>query len=591
MSEVRTDKISGKTYPKIVEIPLNTGGTHKLNDLIDTSESNLVGTFDDMVMEKGYHYDARAYGSTFDDTTIQSAINAIGSLERTLVIPPGTWTLSSDVTVPSNINLKVLSGGLLTVVTGKTLTISGSLEAGLYQIFDCVGTGSVSFGSPTTIYPEWWGIDGVEDEIELQAAIDSNPGGTIMFSANGYTLTSAGISVITSGTTLKCLSMYCTLSTYADITLLTMGGTSLITVENIACNNHYSPPSYANYVMLDLTKHCKLINPYSIKGKYGIQMGSVSQGVFYNTIENPWVYYATDYSLYMFHSAVNQNRILGGMLGTAYGKSGDMAYLRGNMNLLKGISFEGVGGDDFSSFAIIENGLNIIRDNRFETDSNGVLVNNTSRTQSRGSKIYSNYWACLPSFVVIQSGRVFTDTFAAKQTFSGFIIGGNKANKLITGAGALIGDTSIPMNDTDGFYIGQQTVIAKGTANEEFHVVDGVVANNHIVILGGLQYDQAAGVNVLSEGNAYGQLCRPDHSASVNEYWAQGVPVMELDSIDSTLKIDGVSILGPQQTGVAPMTNLTAVSNLDANTVTTPELADIVGNLINKLRIHGLVKT
>lgn len=45
----------------------------------------------------------------------------------------------------------------------------------------------------------------------------------------------------------------------------------------------------------------------------------------------------------------------------------------------------------------------------------------------------------------------------------------------------------------------------------------------------------------------------------------------------------------PQQTGVSAMTNVTTPANLDANTVTTAELADIVGNLINKLRAQGLV--
>jgi hypothetical protein len=44
-----------------------------------------------------------------------------------------------------------------------------------------------------------------------------------------------------------------------------------------------------------------------------------------------------------------------------------------------------------------------------------------------------------------------------------------------------------------------------------------------------------------------------------------------------------------QETGVSAMTNVTAPVNLDANTVTVAELADIVGNLIDKLRNHGLI--
>ena len=53
----------------------------------------------------------------------------------------------------------------------------------------------------------------------------------------------------------------------------------------------------------------------------------------------------------------------------------------------------------------------------------------------------------------------------------------------------------------------------------------------------------------------------------------------------------GVQVLGAQQTGVSAMTNVSTPSNLNADTVTVAELADIVGNLINKLRAHGMVTT
>lgn len=52
---------------------------------------------------------------------------------------------------------------------------------------------------------------------------------------------------------------------------------------------------------------------------------------------------------------------------------------------------------------------------------------------------------------------------------------------------------------------------------------------------------------------------------------------------------ESVKVVGPRQTGVSAMTNVSSPANLDANTVSTAELADIVGNLINKLRTHGLV--
>jgi hypothetical protein len=53
--------------------------------------------------------------------------------------------------------------------------------------------------------------------------------------------------------------------------------------------------------------------------------------------------------------------------------------------------------------------------------------------------------------------------------------------------------------------------------------------------------------------------------------------------------VDVYGGMGPAQTGVAAMTNLTAPANLNADTVTTAELADIVGRLIARLRSTGIV--
>ena len=126
----------------------------------------------DIVLSDGYQIDARAYGTTFDDVTIQACIDAIGALERTMVIAPETWSITDNVTVPDNISLKILSGAVLDIATGKTLTISGSLEAGLYQI--CSGDGRIVYGRRVIeLYPEWRGAVG--DASLTAAATDDGP--------------------------------------------------------------------------------------------------------------------------------------------------------------------------------------------------------------------------------------------------------------------------------------------------------------------------------------------------------------------------------------------------------------------------------
>ncbi|MBI4232478.1 hypothetical protein HY605_04565, partial [Candidatus Peregrinibacteria bacterium] len=109
---------------------------------------------------KGPWVDARAYNSAaFNDTTISAAITAIGSAKKTLLLAPGTWTISNSVTVPSNINLRFEQGAVLSVGATYTFTINGPIDAPLVQIFSGSGTVSLSHSYKGKVYPHWWGAD------------------------------------------------------------------------------------------------------------------------------------------------------------------------------------------------------------------------------------------------------------------------------------------------------------------------------------------------------------------------------------------------------------------------------------------------
>ena len=112
--------------------------------------------------KEGYEVDvSKIYGNGARTAAIiNTAIAQVGSINKmTFVLSPGAWTIDADITVPSNITLKIPAGALLTISTGKILTINGPPKIGLYQAFNCVGTGKVLFGSGAVkkIYPEWWG--------------------------------------------------------------------------------------------------------------------------------------------------------------------------------------------------------------------------------------------------------------------------------------------------------------------------------------------------------------------------------------------------------------------------------------------------
>ena len=125
--------------------------------------------------------------------SLSDAISRIGSNDQELILGPGTYVVDNDLTIPANVALVMKMGALLTINTVVTLTINGPFEAGLYQVFNCIGTGVVTFGSGsvTEVYPEWFGAigDGVtDDRIFINAAIDSisTNGGRLYFSKNIY---------------------------------------------------------------------------------------------------------------------------------------------------------------------------------------------------------------------------------------------------------------------------------------------------------------------------------------------------------------------------------------------------------------------
>lgn len=89
------------------------------------------------------------------------------------ITSPTTLSSSVDVTIAKGTSLEIKQGGVITVPTGRTLTINGSFSAGIYQAFNCVGTGRVVFGpgSIKEAYPQWWGFSTSETAANNAAAL------------------------------------------------------------------------------------------------------------------------------------------------------------------------------------------------------------------------------------------------------------------------------------------------------------------------------------------------------------------------------------------------------------------------------------
>ena len=132
-----------------------------------------------------------SYGSgiNYNSTTINTAIKAVGTTNHvTLVLRPGFWVMNGNITIPSNITLRIASGASVRT-TGYALTLHGPLEAGLYPVFS--GNGSLMFGQGAVevVYPEWWGAKGdgtVDCTAAINSAIASLPWGTVKFGGGTY---------------------------------------------------------------------------------------------------------------------------------------------------------------------------------------------------------------------------------------------------------------------------------------------------------------------------------------------------------------------------------------------------------------------
>lgn len=155
------------------------------------------------LMAKGPWVDVRAFPS------INAAVTAIGSAKTTLVVP-NTQPLTGDLITPATLCLKILNGGSIVKTGNYTLKINGPFEAGLYQIFTGFSAGKTIFqsaggvgratgevqltagdvtfgvGAVKEVYPEWWGVNGIDDQPALMKAFSSIAGGVVQLTNKTY---------------------------------------------------------------------------------------------------------------------------------------------------------------------------------------------------------------------------------------------------------------------------------------------------------------------------------------------------------------------------------------------------------------------
>jgi hypothetical protein len=126
-----------------------------------------------------------------DGTTDARAAIALAMANSDTLFTAGTYRVASNITITGTI--RFAKGAMLKPASGVTITIAGSIEAGMYQIFDLslggaiISTESgVNTNPVTTAYPDWWGTP-ADRSTAIQAAINfiqSKAGGTVQL--NGW---------------------------------------------------------------------------------------------------------------------------------------------------------------------------------------------------------------------------------------------------------------------------------------------------------------------------------------------------------------------------------------------------------------------
>lgn len=173
-------------------------GAGQYKFVLKDADDNLIWTFDDVDGLGGYlggnYYFPDAsqadQGVAVGSVTVKDFVDSIAVVaQATIVLSRGStgnitdYTFLTSETIPSNITLKFELGARASIAVGETLTINGPFEAGLYQVF--TGAGSIAFGNLVTeVYPEWWGIDSANDELQLDAADTALTNGTIVLKQN-----------------------------------------------------------------------------------------------------------------------------------------------------------------------------------------------------------------------------------------------------------------------------------------------------------------------------------------------------------------------------------------------------------------------
>jgi hypothetical protein len=303
--------------------------------------------------------------------TVKDYVDAIGTTKKATLMfehdasagDTTTYTFSTNETIPSNIYLLVKPGAILSIDSGKTLTVyspENIIASSRQQIFS--GLGAISFSSRGgQIYPEWWYSGSGNYNSAMSSAIASQPeeGIPIILQSGHYTFTSSIQPIAQNATTWNPLiilgqtsnTAQGTIDSYDEgQTVLDFEGVSgfdftgreahYIHLENLYIYGNNTALTYG--LEFDDKISGSVFRNLQFKNfENGIRHeGSTANGMWYCLFDNIKSYYNTSHGIYLstdsngtkFHRVISTNNTGNGILfnAVAIGPTIDSSYFENN---------------------------------------------------------------------------------------------------------------------------------------------------------------------------------------------------------------------------------------------------------------------
>ena len=283
----------------------------KNNDEIAALLNSLATAFSEKTFVGA---DAGDQSKNIGSGTLAAIVSTIGDDDGYVFFKGGnTYTITSDdITVPSNITLSFAPGAVISIASGKTLTVNGQISAGCNQIF--TGDGDVVFGRENqVIISEWFST--------LQLAVDSIGTGNTLIGGDYTITTKIDMTSLPENVDID-LGI---ITANADITAIEISADKLhFRCKEILRSGTTTKPAVILRSCWRSKIHVREIDEFyhgvKLVGEYGYKSRN---GCIYNTITVDHLV-ATNYCYYIeadseSNGYVNENRFVGGWLSGAYG--------------------------------------------------------------------------------------------------------------------------------------------------------------------------------------------------------------------------------------------------------------------------------